>query len=118
MQSSRSTDKDNANISSASTTCISQVLHINQEKESLWEVHDNTSSQTETTETEEDIKHSLKEKIQSYLSKTLLERKTDINSYWKSSPFPILRSAVLKYLSAPPTSVPSEQLPNILGPSQ
>ncbi|XP_035430864.2 zinc finger BED domain-containing protein 4-like [Spodoptera frugiperda] len=71
MQSSRSTD--NANDSSASTTCVSQTHHIQQKKESLWDVHDdNTSSHTETTESEEDIKHFLKEKIQSYLSEPLL----------------------------------------------
>lgn len=71
MQSSRSTD--NANDSSASTTCVSQTHHIQQKKESLWDVHDDkTSSHTETTESEEDIKHFLKEKIQSYLSEPLL----------------------------------------------
>ncbi|KAK9883414.1 hypothetical protein WA026_001588 [Henosepilachna vigintioctopunctata] len=103
MQSSRSTD--NANVSSASTTCVSQAHHIQQEKESFWDVHDNTSSQTETTESE-DITHFLKEKIQFYLSEPLLQRNADIYNYWNSSPYPILRSAVLKYLSASPTSVP------------
>lgn len=102
MQSSHSTD--NANVS---TTCVSQAYHIQQEKESLWDVHDNTSSQTETTKCK-DKRHFLKEKIQSYLSEPLLQRNTDIYSYWNSSPYPILRSTVLKYLSAPPTSIPSE----------
>lgn len=110
-KSSRTTDNDNANDSVASTsTCVPQAHSIQQEKESLWDVHDNTSSQTETTESEEGTKHFLKEKIQSYLSEPLLQRNADIYSYWNCSPYPILRSAVLKYLSAPPTSVPSEQL--------
>lgn len=107
MLSHRSTD--NANVSSASSTCVSQAEHTQQEKESLWDVHDDTSSQTDTTETG-DIKHVLKEKIQMYLSEPILQRNADIYSYWNSSPYPVLRSAVLKYLSAPPTSVPSEQL--------
>ncbi|KAK9876459.1 hypothetical protein WA026_012773 [Henosepilachna vigintioctopunctata] len=78
MQSFRSTD--NANVSSSSTTCVSQAHHIQQEKGSLWDVHDNTSSQTKTTESE-DIIHFLKEKIQSYLSEPLLQRNADIYSY-------------------------------------
>lgn len=110
MQSSRSTDNDNDNISSTSTTCVSQAHHIQQEKESFWDVHDNTANQTETTESEEDIKHFLKEKIESYLPEPLLQRNADIYSYWNSSPYPTLRRTVLKYLSAPPTSITSEQL--------
>ncbi|KAL3266041.1 hypothetical protein HHI36_010228 [Cryptolaemus montrouzieri] len=72
MQSSHSTDNDNANVSSASTTCVSPAHHIKQEKEIVWDVHQNTSSHTETTQSEEDIKHFLKEKMQSYLSEPLL----------------------------------------------
>lgn len=48
MQSSHSTD--NAYVSWALTTCVSQAHRIQQEKESLWDVHDIKSSQTETTE--------------------------------------------------------------------
>lgn len=69
-ESESSCSTNNANVSSASTTCVSQAHYIQQEKESLWDVHDNTSSQTETTESE-DIKHFLKKKIQSYLSEPL-----------------------------------------------
>lgn len=87
----------------------SRKLTTYSKKKSLWDVHDNTSSQTETTESE-DIKHFLEGKIQSYLSEPLLQCNADIYSYWNSSPYPILRSAILKYLSAPPTSVPSEHL--------
>lgn len=107
MLSSPSTD--NANDSSASTTCVSQAQHTQQEKVSLWDVHDETSSQTEIKESE-DVKHVLKEKIHIYLSEPILQRNADIYSYWNSSPYPMLRRAVLKYLSAPPTSAPSEQL--------
>ncbi|CAG9563758.1 unnamed protein product [Danaus chrysippus] len=114
-KSSRNTDNDNANVSVASTsTCVPQAHSIQQEKESLWDVHDNTSSQTETTESE-GTNHFLKEKIQSYLSEPLLQRNADIYSYWNCSPYPILRSAVLKYLSATPTSVRSEQLFSAVG---
>ncbi|KAL3278967.1 hypothetical protein HHI36_016485, partial [Cryptolaemus montrouzieri] len=68
MQSSRSTDNDNANVSSASNTCVSQPHHIKHEKESVSDVHQNTSSQQkDTIQSEEDIKHFLKEKMQSYL---------------------------------------------------
>ena len=31
-------------------------------------------------------------------------------SYWNNSPYLSLRKTILKYLSAPPTTVPSEQL--------
>lgn len=78
MLSSRNTD--NANVSSASTTCVSPAHHTQQEKESIWDAHDDTTSQTETTKSE-DIKHVLKEKIQSYLSDPLLQRNADIYSY-------------------------------------
>ena len=44
------------------------------------------------------------------LSEPRVPRSTDIFAYWHCSQFPALEPAARKYLSAPPTSVASEQL--------
>ena len=49
--------------------------------------------------------------LSSYLNEPRLPRMTtDIYAYWHCSQYPFLQSAAHKYLSAPPTSVASEQL--------
>ncbi|EZA54496.1 Zinc finger BED domain-containing protein, partial [Ooceraea biroi] len=53
--------------------------------------------------------------IHRYLAEPRLCRNADIYTYWNSSPYPCLRKVILKYLSAPPTSVASEQLFNTAG---
>ncbi|CAK1594534.1 unnamed protein product [Parnassius mnemosyne] len=100
------------NVSSVSTAPLvlsTSTSNIPQDKESLWDSHDNNPNQMDSAGSE-DQKSVLKEKIESYLSEPLLQRNADIYCNWNSSPYPTLRKAVLKYLSAPPTSVPSEQL--------
>ncbi|CAH2103208.1 unnamed protein product [Euphydryas editha] len=100
--------RENPSVST-STELVSPDSNIHQEKESLWDVHDNIPDPMEIPGSE-DQKTILREIIQSYLSEPLLQRNADIYCYWNSSPYSTLRKAVLKYLSAPPTSVPSEQL--------
>lgn len=104
----RSERIENANSSPENLPALNEQSPI--EKESLWDTHDQTSSNPVQTETVEDHTSILKQTINCYLSETILQRNADIYSYWNSSPYPTLRKAVLKYLSAPPTSVPSEQL--------
>jgi hypothetical protein len=48
--------------------------------------------------------------LTSFLTALRVPRTTDIYQYWSSSQFPLIEPAARKYLSAPPTSVASEQL--------
>lgn len=50
------------------------------------------------------------EHLKSYLKEPLLTRNADIFHYWASSPYTYLKKVAAKYLSAPPTSIASEQL--------
>jgi hypothetical protein len=48
--------------------------------------------------------------LEAYLKEPRVPRSTNIYAYWHCSQFPDLEEAAHKYLSAPPTSVASEQL--------
>ena len=104
----QSHDGENPSVSTW-TGLFSQASNINQEKESIWDVHDDIPNPVAIPGSE-DEKTILRETIQSYLSEPLLQGNAELYCYWNSSPYTTLRKAVLKYISAPPTSVPSEQL--------
>jgi len=53
---------------------------------------------------------SLDTELDNYLREPRISRSANIYAYWHSSQFPGLEPATRKYLSAPPTSVASEQL--------
>lgn len=89
---------------------IPSISNTQQQKESLWDPHDSTSNLTNEMEAVEDRSFFFKQKLETYLTEPLMQRNANIFEYWHSSPYPSLRKAAIKYLSAPPTSVPSEQL--------
>nr|CAH7736026.1 unnamed protein product [Callosobruchus chinensis] len=79
----------------------------------LWDTHDKMAIKgTNTGNVDGDsgnICHELEAHLSHYLREPLLLRNADVYEYWASSPHIRLRPIALKYLSAPPTSVPSEQ---------
>jgi hAT family C-terminal dimerisation region len=77
---------------------------------SLWDAHDRLSlaAQTETSDTAQGLAY--ERQLDTYLLEPRLPRSTDIFGYWHCSQYPSLEPAAQKYLSAPPTSVASEQL--------
>jgi len=48
--------------------------------------------------------------LEAYLTQPRVPRSIDVYCYWHNSQFQLLEPAAKKYLSAPPTSVASEQL--------
>ncbi|GBP04011.1 Zinc finger BED domain-containing protein 4 [Eumeta japonica] len=79
----------------------------------LWDVHDKSTSQaiqSSDASDKDDLSTQVKKNIEIYLAEPRLQRNADIYSYWDCSPFVSLRKVALKYLSAPPTTVSSEQL--------
>lgn len=78
-------------------------------EQSLWEAHDNSPNMKENALLSEG-EMSLQETFQSFLKEPRLQRNADIYAYWHSSPYQQLQKAANKFLSAPPTSVVSEQL--------
>ncbi|GBP63177.1 Zinc finger BED domain-containing protein 4 [Eumeta japonica] len=79
----------------------------------LWDVHDKSTSQeiqSSDVSDKDDLSTHVKKNIEIYLAEPRLQRNADIYSYWDCSPFVSLRKVALKYLSAPPTTVSSEQL--------
>lgn len=81
----------------------------NVSKESLWEFHDNSPPKTKENVLSE-RETSLQETFEFFLREPRLQRNANIYAYWHSSPYKELQKAANKYLSAPPTSVASEQL--------
>ena len=83
--------------------------------DNLWDTHDKMQSTVTNTNTN-GFEHADKdylpfdEHLTCYLKEPLLLRNADIYEYWASSPYVLLRPIAQKYLSAPPTSVSSEQL--------
>nr|CAH7754705.1 unnamed protein product [Callosobruchus chinensis] len=79
----------------------------------LWDTHDKMAIKgTNTGNVDGDsgnICHELEAHLSHYLREPLLLRNADVYEYWASCPHIRLRPIALKYLSAPPTSVPSEQ---------
>lgn len=91
--------------------CVVQTSHDSKEswEQSLWEVHDKTLNEKKDIKPEGKISI-YQEALQSYLRKPRLQRNVDIYAYWHSSSYQQLQKAANKFLSAPPTSVASEQL--------
>ncbi|XP_011883029.1 PREDICTED: zinc finger BED domain-containing protein 4-like [Vollenhovia emeryi] len=83
----------------------SSATSKNVSEQSLWEAHDNSPKENAS---EGEI--SLQETFQSFLKEPRLERNANIYAYWHSSPYQQLQKASKKFLSAPPTSVASEQV--------
>lgn len=97
---------ENIHVSSSEQSNIEQP-----KEEGLWDTHDNSPDRTDAVDDlEEQGSAVLKRNIHCYLTEPRLRRNANIYLYWNSNPYPCLRKVVLKYLSAPPTSVPSEQL--------
>lgn len=82
--------------------------HETPSKESLWDSHDKLSV-LQTDPISPRISP-FEDQLKLYLSEPLVQRNANIYSYWDSSPFIYLKKVALKYLSAPPSSVASEQL--------
>ncbi|GBP73536.1 Zinc finger BED domain-containing protein 4 [Eumeta japonica] len=79
----------------------------------LWDFHDKSTSQaiqSSDASDKDDLSTQAKKNIEIYLAEPRLQRNADICSYWDCSPSVSLRKVALKYLSAPPTTVSSEQL--------
>ncbi len=75
---------------------------------SLWEAHDHLVLAPQTESYQNQLQYD--QQLASFLREPRLPRSTNIYAYWHSSQFPSLEPAAKKYLSAPPTSVASEQL--------
>ena len=87
-----------------------------EEEEDLWTAHDSQSaniypSETADSRSQNNVVPLYEQQLNSYLKEPRLPRMTtDIYAYWHCSQYPLLEAAARKYLSAPPTSVASEQL--------
>lgn len=73
---------------------------------SIWDRHD-AQPDLEVVEPNENI---MEKEIKMFIAEPLSPRNINIFEYWNSSPFTNLIAVAIKYLSAPPTSVASEQL--------
>lgn len=73
---------------------------------SIWDRHD-AKPHIEVSEPNGNI---LEKEIKMFITEPLSPRNINIFEYWNSSPFANLKAVAIKYLSAPPTSVASEQL--------
>jgi hypothetical protein len=75
----------------------------------LWDAHDNIPviSESAGEPTNAPI---FEQQLLKYLKEVRVPRSTDIYGYWHCSQYPDIEVAARKYLSAPPTSVASEQL--------
>jgi len=77
----------------------------------LWDAHDSLAPATESIEGSTGrVVPGYEQQLDAYLQQSRVPRTTDIYSYWHNSQYPLLEMAARKYLSAPPTSVASEQL--------
>ena len=82
----------------------------------MWAAHDSQpanvdSSYTVDNQSQSDVVPLYEQQLINYLKEPRLPRTTtDIYAYWHCSQFSLLEVAARKYLSAPPTSVASEQL--------
>lgn len=99
------------NSSNESIVSLNTVQSLEEKKEGLWDFHDRSPDlQEKIADSQEQGTALLLQTIHCFLAEPRLQRNTDIYAYWFSSPYSSLRKAALKYLSAPPTSVASEQL--------
>lgn len=83
-----------------------------QEEADLWAAHDKQPSQNVDSQlSQTDALPPYEQQLVNFLKEPRLPRMTtDIYAYWHCSQYPLLEAAARKYLSAPPTSVASEQL--------
>ena len=79
------------------------------EETDLWAEHDSRGVQSVTDVVDIAVPQ-YEQQLTAYLAEPRVPRQTNIYSYWNNSQFPALEPAAKKYLSAPPTSVASEQL--------
>ena len=91
------------------------ILSDEQTQDDLWAVHDSQPDSLDISVVANQNKIAVvplyERQLDSYLSEPRLSRTTtDIYAYWHCSQYPLLEAAARKYLSAPPTSVASEQL--------
>ena len=74
----------------------------------LWDAHENIVVAENVDNS--DAVPAFEQQLVAYLKQPRVPRSTNIYGYWNCSQFPQIESAARKYLSAPPTSTPSEQL--------
>ncbi|CAG9790324.1 unnamed protein product [Diatraea saccharalis] len=107
-------DVDEPRPSCSNSDPATEGVFTKKKDDDLWDSHDNlASSVTITSENELGLDHPgppFQEHLTCFLKEPLLLRNADIYEYWSSSPYTYLRPIAIKYLSAPPSSVPSEQL--------
>jgi len=72
------------------------------------DVHDNIVDHRKQTSSQHIPKY--EQQFATYLNQPRVPRTTDIYGYWHCGQFPDVEPAAKKYLSAPPTSVASEQM--------
>lgn len=94
-------------VMASASSCGKNAEDILEGRENLWESHDDIQSDICV---EMDPFSPFENQLISYLKEPLVLRNADIFVYWNSSPYTFLKPAADKYLSAPPTSVASEQL--------
>ncbi|XP_036345972.1 zinc finger BED domain-containing protein 4-like [Rhagoletis pomonella] len=99
------TNKDSLEVLPAvSPTRSSETIHTN----NLWESHD-SDILSQGIEVKEGISQ-LKKQLDSYLNEQRIPRDSNIFEYWHQSPYFLLKKIATKYMSAPASSVASEQL--------
>jgi hypothetical protein len=76
----------------------------------LWDAHDRLPIAEESDPGDGEQEPVYERQLAAYLKEPRLPRSTNIYGYWHCSNFPNVEPAAIKYLSAPPTSVASEQL--------
>lgn len=105
---------ENLGSDSRETTCASSTNSSNMAAtniSNLWAAHDSIELEDESMTNDEYSSSSLIEMaLESFLKEPRLQRNANIFEYWFSSPYKLLKPAANKFLSAPPTSVASEQL--------
>lgn len=77
---------------------------------SLWDAHDSMPVATVSEDNETASEPAYERQLEAYSKEPRVPPSTNIYAYWHCSQFPDLEEAAHKYLSAPPTSVASEQL--------
>ncbi|XP_072400445.1 zinc finger BED domain-containing protein 4-like [Diabrotica undecimpunctata] len=96
-------------IASTSSSTTTHVVDL--ENNSLWNAHDTfVTAVLDTTKEIHNDNDPNADYLDSYLREDLLLRSADIFHSWESSPCISLKTAAKKFLSAPLTSVSSEQL--------
>jgi hypothetical protein len=106
----RATD-DNAAPAVDSQPPSATVALTSSVESSLWDDYDNYVLSLDSAETSPASSQlTVETQLNNYLRDSRVPRSTNIYGYWNTSQFPALEPAARKFLSAPPTSVASEQL--------